>query len=71
MRLGTVVSGRTATFIHRGMSAGQSETHQIGAEVIGGDARYTSAGVPVAPGERVARRVEDLIQSSSISVRRP
>ncbi|HEY0038040.1 MAG TPA: hypothetical protein VGB66_15185 [Longimicrobium sp.] len=71
VRLGTVVSGRTAAFTYRGMSAGQSATLQIGAEVIGGDAKYTSAGVRVAPGERVALRVEDLIQSSSISVRRP
>lgn len=71
VRLGTVVSGRTGTFTYRGMSAGQSETLQVGAEVIGGDAKYTSAGVRVAPGERVALRVEDLIQSSSISVRRP
>ncbi|CAA9307838.1 MAG: hypothetical protein AVDCRST_MAG89-920 [uncultured Gemmatimonadetes bacterium] len=71
VRLGTVVSGRTATFTYRGMPTGLSETLQIGAEVIGGDARFTSAGVRVAPGERVALRVEDLIQSSSISVRRP
>lgn len=71
VRLGTVVSGRTATFTYRGMPQGLSETLQVGAEVIGGDARYTSAGVRVAPGERVALRIEDLIQSSSISVRRP
>ncbi|HEY7771198.1 hypothetical protein [Longimicrobium sp.] len=71
VRLGTVVSGRTATFTYRGMSAGQSETLHLNAEIIGGDAKFTSAGVRVAPGERVALRVEDLIQSSSISVRRP
>ncbi len=71
VRLGTVVSGRTGTFTYRGMSAGQSETLQMGAEIIGGDAKFTSAGVRVAPGERVALRIEDLIQSSSISVRRP
>lgn len=71
VRLGTVVSGRTATFTYRGMPPGLSETLHIGAEVIGGDAKFTSAGVRVAPGERVALRVEDLIQSSSISVRRP
>lgn len=71
VRLGTVVSGRTSTFTYRGVSQGLSETLSLGAEVIGGDARFTSAGVRVAPGERVALRVEDLIQSSSISVRRP
>ncbi len=71
VRRGTVLSGGTATFTYRGMAAGQSETLQVGADVIGGDTRYTSAGVRVAPGERVALRVEDLIQSSSIAVRRP
>jgi hypothetical protein len=71
VRLGTVVSGRTSTFSYRGLPPGLSETLHLGAEVIGGDAKFTSAGVRVAPGERVALRIEDLIQSSSISVRRP
>lgn len=71
VRLGTVVSGRTATFTYRGMAPGVSETLRVSAEVIGSDAKFTSEGVRVAPGERVALRIEDLIQSSSISVRRP
>ncbi len=70
VRLGTVVSGRTAAFTYRGLPAGGSETLRIGAEVIGSGANFSSEGVRVSAGERVLLRLEDLIQSSSISVRR-
>jgi hypothetical protein len=70
VRLGTVVSGRTAVFTYRGLQSGASETLRIGAEVIGSTANFSSEGVRVSAGERVLLRLEDLIQSSSISVRR-
>ena len=70
VRLGTVVSGRTGIFSYRGLQPGTSETLRIGAEVIGSGANFSSEGVRVAPGERVMLRLEDLLQSSSISVRR-
>ena len=71
VRLGTVVSGRTGTFSYRGLQPGASETLRIGAEVIGANANFSSEGVRVSPGDRVLLRLEDLIQSSSVSVRRP
>lgn len=70
VRLGTVVSGRTGVFTYRGLQPGMSETLRIGAEVIGSGANFSSEGVRVAPGERVVLRLEDLLQSSAISVRR-
>ena len=70
VRLGTVVSGRTATLTYRGLQPGAGETLRFGAEVIGSSDSFASEGVRVAPGERVVLRLEDLIQSSSISVRR-
>jgi hypothetical protein len=71
VRLGTVVSGRTGSFTYRGLQPGASETLRIGAEVIGASTNFSSEGVRVSPGDRVLLRLEDLIQSSSISVRRP
>jgi hypothetical protein len=70
VRLGTVVSGRTATLTYRGLPPGASETLRFGAEVIGSSDSFSSEGLRVAPGERVVLRLEDLIQSSSVSVRR-
>jgi hypothetical protein len=70
VRLGTVVSGRTGSFTYRGLQPGASETLRIGAEVIGANANFSSEGVRVSPGDLVLLRLEDLIQSSSISVRR-
>jgi hypothetical protein len=70
VRLGTVVSGRTAVFTYRGLQPGAAETLRIGAEVIGSGANFSSEGVRVSAGERVLLRLEDLIQSSSVSVRR-
>lgn len=70
VRLGTVVSGRTGTFSYRGLQPGAAETLRLGAEVIGSNDKFSSEAVRVAAGERVMLRLEDLIQSSSISVRR-
>jgi hypothetical protein len=69
VRLGTTTSGSHGRFVVRDTRRAGLQDVRVSAEIIGSERGYVTPTLAVSPGETIEVRLEDMLATSSYSVR--